>query len=62
MIVFGCMFILSDGVDRNQMPLSEYQGEVQFRTITDLASCSDIQKVDNVDDDVNTISKWSDIL
>lgn len=58
MIVFGCMFILSDGVDRNQMPLSEYQ----FRTITDLASCSDIQKVDNVDDDVNTISKWSDIL
>ena len=62
MIVFGCMFILSDGVDRNQMPLSEYQGEVPFRTITDLASCSDIQKVDNVDDDVNTISKWSDIL
>lgn len=62
MIVFGCMFILSDGVDRNQMPLSEYQGEVPFRTITDLVSCSDIQKVDNVDDDVNTISKWSDIL
>lgn len=61
-IVFGCMFILSDGVDRKQMPLSEYQGEVPFRTITDLASCSDIQKVDNVDDDVNTISKWSDIL
>lgn len=62
MIVFGCMFILSDGVDRNQMPISEYQGEVPFRTITDLVSCSDIQKVDNVDDDVNTISKWSDIL
>ena len=62
MIVFGCMFILSDGVDRNQMPLSEYQGEVPFQTITDLVSCSDIQKVDNVDDDVNTISKWSDIL
>lgn len=62
MIVFGCMFILSDGTGRNQMPLSEYQGEVPFRTITDLASCSDIQKVDNVDDDVNTISKWSDIL
>lgn len=62
MIVFGCMFILSDGVDRNQMPLSEYQGEVPFQTITDLVSCSDIQNVDNVDDDVNTISKWSDIL
>ena len=62
MIVFGCMFILSDGTDRNQMSLSEYQGEVPFRTITDLASCSDIQKVDNVDDDVNTISEWSDIL
>lgn len=62
MIVFGCMFILSDGTDRNQMPLSEYQGEVPFRTITDLASCDDIQKVDNVDDDVNTISEWSDIL
>lgn len=62
MIVFGCMFILSDGVDRNQMPLSEYQGEVPFQTITDLVSCSDIHKVDNVDDDVNTISKWSDIL
>lgn len=62
MIVFGCMFILSDGTARNQMPLSEYQGEVPFRTITDLASCDDIQKVDNVDDDVNTISEWSDIL
>lgn len=62
MIVFGCMFILSDGTGRNQMPLSEYQGEVPFRTITDLASCDDIQKVDNVDDDVNTISEWSDIL
>ena len=62
MIVFGCMFILSDGADRNQMPLSEYKGEVPFRTITDLASCDDIQKVDNVDDDVNTISEWSDIL
>lgn len=62
MIVFGCMFILSDGVDRNKMPLSEYQGEVPFQTITDLVSCSDIQNVDNVDDDVNTISKWSDIL
>ncbi len=62
MIVFGCMFILSDGTDRNQMPLSEYQGEVPFRTITDLASCDDIQKVDNVDDDVNTISEWTDIL
>ena len=62
MTVLGCMFILSDGVDRNQMPLSEYQGEVPFQTITDLVSCSDIQNVDNVDDDVNTISKWSDIL
>ena len=62
MIVFGCMFILSDGVDRKQMPLSEYQGEVPFQTITDLVSCSDIRNVDNVDDDVNTISKWSDIL
>ena len=62
MIVFGCMFILSDGADRNQMPLSEYKGEVPFRTITDLVSCDDIQKVDNVDDDVNTISEWSDIL
>ena len=62
MIVFGCMFILSDGTDRNQMPLSEYKGEVPFRTITDLSSCDDIQKVDNVDDDVNTISEWSDIL
>ena len=62
MIVFGCMFILSDGADRNQMPLSEYKGEVPFRTITDLASCDDIQKVDDVDDDVNTISEWSDIL
>ena len=62
MIVFGCMFILSDGADRNQMPLSEYKGEVPFRTITDLVSCDDIQKVDNVDDDVNTISKWTDIL
>lgn len=62
MIVFGCMFILSDGTDRNQMPLSEYQGEVPFRTITDLTSCDDIQKVDNVDDDVNMISEWSDIL
>ena len=62
MIVFGCMFILNDGADRNLMPLSEYQGEVPFRTITDLVSCDDIQKVDNVDDDVNTISKWSDIL
>lgn len=62
MTVLGCMFILSDGADRNQMSISEYQGEVPFRTITDLVSCSDIQKVDNVDDDVNTISKWSDIL
>lgn len=62
MIVFGCMFILSDGPGRNQVSLSEYQGTVPFQTITDLASCSDIQKVDNVDDDVNTISKWSDIL
>ena len=62
MIVFGCMFILSDGVNRNQMPLSEYQGEVPFRTITDLALCDDIEKVDNVDDDENTISEWSDIL
>ena len=47
---------------RKQMPLSEYQGEVPFQTITDLVSCSDIRNVDNVDDDVNTISKWSDIL
>lgn len=62
MTVLGCMFILSDGADRNQMSISEYQGEVPFRTITDLALCDDIEKVDNVDDDENTISEWSDIL
>lgn len=62
MTVLGCMFILSDGTDRNQMSISEYQGEVPFRTITDLALCDDIEKVDNVDDDENTISEWSDIL
>lgn len=62
MTVLGCMFILSDDADRNQMSISEYQGEVPFRTITDLALCDDIEKVDNVDDDENTISEWSDIL
>lgn len=62
MTVLGCMFILSDGADRNQMSISEYQGEVPFRTITDLALCDDIEKVDNVDDDENTLSEWSDIL
>lgn len=62
MTVLGCMFILSDGADINQMSISEYQGEVPFRTITDLALCDDIEKVDNVDDDENTISEWSDIL
>lgn len=62
MTVLGCMFILSDGADRNQMSISEYQGEVPFRTITDLALSDDIEKVDNVDDDENTISEWSDIL
>lgn len=62
MIVFGCMFILSDCSNRNRISPAKYQGDVPFRTIADLASCDDIQKIDNVDDDVNTISEWSDIL
>ena len=62
MIVCGCMFILSDCSNTNQMSLSEYEGTVPFRTIADLPVCDDIERVENVDDDVNTISEWADIL